>query len=366
MPLGAAAVDSTGYGRLSPSNPYLILTGYNNAPGLLGFWMPGMRRVDPATFGSVMSHAAISQRGIVAALSQGNAPVKIGRVTPAGVEFITSGSPTGGNRNGLALSDDGRLIAFAQTASPYIQVHPFGGWATKDTVDYVGTKWANPATLPAGAPSNQNDIAFSPSGQFVAVGHQTTPFMSIYEIDFGASTLTKIADPASLPAAAVACVAWCAKFLAVGFAGTPFFNIYSYDDTGTFTKLSNPSSLNPNDAIRLAFSPDCRFLFAGGADQGAGVSSGYTYEYDGTTFQRMTAPATVIDGQIHAATFTPDSRHLVLLSGSPYLRIYEAMSDQFLNGETNSAPQPPTGTSALAIWQPPIPRPLAVMRRRRR
>ena len=80
-------------------------------------------------------------------------------------------------------------VAVAHTSSPFITAYP---WSSSG----FGTKYANPATLPA---STGNGLAFSPDGSAIAVAHGVTPFISAYpwsSSGFG----TKYANPATLPA----------------------------------------------------------------------------------------------------------------------------------------------------------------------
>ena len=77
-------------------------------------------------------------------------------------------------------------IAVAHATTLFISVYP---WAAG-----FGTKYANPATLPA---SHGYGVAFSPDGATLAVAHATTPFVSVYPWSAGFGT--KYANPATLP-----------------------------------------------------------------------------------------------------------------------------------------------------------------------
>ena len=94
-----------------------------------------------------------------------------------------------------AFSPDGTTIAVAHGVTPYISVYPFSAG--------FGTKYSNPATLPAG---NGQAVVFSPDGATIAVAHSTTPFISVYP--FSAGFGTKYADPATLPTGAATDVAF--------------------------------------------------------------------------------------------------------------------------------------------------------------
>jgi hypothetical protein len=66
-----------------------------------------------------------------------------------------------------------------------------------------GAKVADPSTLPAG---NGWRIAWTPQGDYIVLGHDTTPFVSVYPwtAGFGA----KLADPSTLPGDSGFGVAW--------------------------------------------------------------------------------------------------------------------------------------------------------------
>jgi hypothetical protein len=72
--------------------------------------------------------------------------------------------------------------------TPFISAYPWSGSG-------FGTKFTNPATLPA---STGRGVAFSPSGNAIAVAHFTSPFISVYPWS-GSGFGTKFADPATLP-----------------------------------------------------------------------------------------------------------------------------------------------------------------------
>jgi hypothetical protein len=77
-------------------------------------------------------------------------------------------------------------IAVAHRNSPFITAYP---WSAG-----FGTKYANPATLPAGRGFG---TAFSPSGNAIAVAHGASPFITAYPWSAGFGT--KYANPATLP-----------------------------------------------------------------------------------------------------------------------------------------------------------------------
>ena len=77
-------------------------------------------------------------------------------------------------------------IAVSHDVTPYISTYP---WSAG-----FGTKYSDPATLPAGT---GNGVAFSPAGTDIAVAHASTPFIAAYPWSAGFGT--KYANPATLP-----------------------------------------------------------------------------------------------------------------------------------------------------------------------
>jgi WD40 repeat protein len=86
---------------------------------------------------------------------------------------------------GCAFSPDGSLLAVAHQNSPNITIYNTSDWS----------KVANPAQLP---PGNGYGCAFSPDGSLLAVAHNSSPYITIYNT----SDWSKVANPAQLPTGA--------------------------------------------------------------------------------------------------------------------------------------------------------------------
>ena len=74
----------------------------------------------------------------------------------------------------FAWSPDGQYVAVMHTTSPYI--------TTYKRVGDVLTKLANPATLPTGTGTGGD---WSPGGEFLAVSHQDSPYVTVYKSSMG-------------------------------------------------------------------------------------------------------------------------------------------------------------------------------------
>jgi len=99
------------------------------------------------------------------------------------------------------------------------------------------TKLPNPAALPAG---NAWGASFSPDGTYLAIAHDTTPFVTIYKRS--GDTFTKLANPHDLPAGTGTGASFSpdGTYLAIAHDTTPFVTIYKRS-CYTFNNLANPT-----------------------------------------------------------------------------------------------------------------------------
>ena len=75
-----------------------------------------------------------------------------------------------GTGRGDAWSPNGEFLAIAHATSPYITIYQRSGTTF--------TKLANPADLPTG---DGYGAAWSPNGEFLAIAHDTSPYITIYQ-----------------------------------------------------------------------------------------------------------------------------------------------------------------------------------------
>lgn len=108
-------------------------------------------------------------------------------------ESLTIGTAPTGASNGIATTADGTVVAVAHGGSPYISVYTRSGTTL--------TKVTNPATLPA---STGQCVAWNRDNNRLAVGAGIN--FKVYKWD--GSTLTALADPATLPGTSVRGIAW--------------------------------------------------------------------------------------------------------------------------------------------------------------
>jgi len=181
-----------------------------------------------------------------------------------------------------SFSTDASRLAVACLVSPYLYLY------TKTAGVDAWTKDANPATLPTGAAWC---CALAWDGNYAAVGHENSPYVSIYKYSGGA--WSKLADPAVLPAGIGMCCALSssAAWLVVGHENAPYVSIYKrYGDA--FEKVADPDFLPTGQVGAVAISSDSRWV-ACMYDLGAGAGSLILYHRDGDTFTRSDITGTL-------------------------------------------------------------------------
>jgi hypothetical protein len=108
-------------------------------------------------------------------------------------------------------------IALVGQNSPRIHAYP---WTDASG---FGTKYANPSTLPPTVPQG---VAFSQSGNDIAVATYGTPFITAYPFLNGFGT--KYSNPATLPANLGQSVAFSNAEIFVGHDASPFLTAYPW------------------------------------------------------------------------------------------------------------------------------------------
>ena len=178
-------------------------------------------------------------------------------------------------------------------------------------------KLADPSTLPTG---NGNGTAFSADGTYLAVGHVTSPFITIYKR--AGDVFTKLTNPATLPPDVGRGTAFSpdGTYLSVAHFSSPFVTIYKRSGD-VFTKLANPATLPPALGLGTAFSPDGTYLSV------AHSTSPFItiYKRAGDVFTKLADPATLPTGTGFGTAFSPDGGYLsVAHTTSPFVTIYSA------------------------------------------
>jgi len=223
-------------------------------------------------------------------------------------------------RSGFELFGEGELVISGQDVVAVV----YGENITKGSpvvvkIDFDPTKLADPATLPT---NTGRGCAFDPTGNYLAVAHDSIPYITIYKRS--GDTFTKLADPAALPSGAGYGCAFdpTGTYLAVAHDSSPYITIYKRDGD-TFTKLADPAALPTNTGYGCAFDPTGTYLAV------AHFGSPYIaiYRRSGDTFTKLADPATRPPSTGYGCAFDPTGTYLAVAhGGSPRITIYNRSS----------------------------------------
>ncbi len=226
------------------------------------------------------------------------------------IQNVTDTDPTGITYD-AKWSPNGEFLAVAHTTTPFVTVYQKKGTAL---TKLVGGGGQFSSTLPTG---NASCLAWSPNGEFLAVGHAfSTRSLSIYQR--AGATFTKLTDGASWPPAEVFSVAWSpnGQFLACAHATTPFISVYSRASV-TFTKLTNPSTMPTATGRAVAFTPGGTRIWFLQASTGL-ISELVEYAYTTTAIGTQTSTSgsgAFTPGTYCAISIHPDSNSLAVTAG---------------------------------------------------
>jgi Tol biopolymer transport system component len=211
----------------------------------------------------------------------------------------------------VAWSHDGRFVAVGHVTTPFVTIYDF--------TSGVPVKIANPATLP---PAEGIKVCWSPDDKYLAVIHNTTPFVTIYDFTSGAPV--KIANPAILPTGNSfgGCWSTSGKYLVVTHDITPFVTIYDFT-SGAPVKIANPATLPTGVGRGAVWSSDNRYL-AIAHDTTPFVT---IYDWISGVPIKIANPATLPPATAMSAGWSPNGRYLIIgHANSPYITIYDWVS----------------------------------------
>lgn len=215
------------------------------------------------------------------------------------------------------------------------QIVPMFAWSAP-------VKLSNPASLP---PNDGEDCRFSPSGEFLAIAHLNSPYISVYQRS--GAEFVKLASPSALPGSANT-VSWSrnGNLLAVTHSSSPFMTVYTRAGS-VFTKLTDPATLPASTANGVAVSNNSEFVAC------AHNSSPFVsiYRRSGTTLTKLTDPTDIPIGNARCAAWSPDDRFLAIghQSGSPFIIIYEITAGATFTKLANPSSLPPSTTTGIAF-----------------
>lgn len=215
------------------------------------------------------------------------------------------------------------------------------GWSSAG----FGTKFANPATLPIFG----YGIAFTPAGNAIAVADNQSPFIVAYPWS-GSGFGTKFTNPATLPAGGGRSVAFspASDAIAVAHATSPYISVYPWSVSGFGTKFADPATLPTGTGNGVAFSP------AGDAVAVAHNTSPHVtvYPWSGSGFgTKFANPATLVNDRGASVTFHPSGNAIAVANtgSSPYVTVYPWSGSGFGTKYTNPVTTPTGGGNGIAF-----------------
>jgi hypothetical protein len=138
-----------------------------------------------------------------------------------------------GTPSSAIFAPNNSSFVYTTNSSPYIVAFPFSSGS-------LGTKYADPTTLPAGA---CRGIAFNSLGNTVIASTDTTPYVSAYTWNNGLGT--KYAAPTTLPTGLTTAVAFRNTNVVLGLNAGTELQAYSWSN-GFGSKFTSPTSRGSN------------------------------------------------------------------------------------------------------------------------
>ena len=199
-------------------------------------------------------------------------------------------------------------------------------------------------------------IASAPKrNYFVAVGHNTSPFVTAYPWTASGGFGTKYANPVSLPAGDVMAIAAhpSGKAIAIAHANSPFFTVYEFSAGGFGAKYSSPALLPVTTGTDIAWSPDGSWLAVFDVNGTLRI-----YPFSLVTGIGAQVSSTAFGGGYGAAhdslSFSPNADYLSLeINASPFFSIFPFNNSNGALSSALSGPVTPPNGSVYGIkWAP--------------
>lgn len=206
------------------------------------------------------------------------------------------------------LNPSENTIAIGHNTTPWISVYPWGKSSG------FGTKYANPSTMLTG---NNGKPAFNKAGNLLAVGQTDTPFINVYNWSSGFGT--KYANPATLPTSgSTTYVTFNSTGTVLALSGdtSPYVAAYLWS-SGFGTKYANPATAVSGYATSVQFNNIGSEIIIG-AD---GAIGGNVYAWsNGFSTKRAAA---VGGSAISKAFFNSTSTNVVCSTvSSPFINVF--------------------------------------------
>jgi WD40 repeat protein len=192
-------------------------------------------------------------------------------------------------------------------------------------------KLNNPNILPTGS---GNDVAFSADSKYLAVAHNTSPFITIYKRT--GQFFEKIPNPTVIPTAACTSVTFSDDnlYLAIGYFSSPYIIIYKIEND-QFIKVVDPSPIPPNTVASLSFGLNSTYLATAHSGLGGTTQPRFSvYKRSGDNFNRLAnlSSSTIDQFGTDSVHFATDASYLAAIgSGNTNLNffVYKRSGDSF-------------------------------------
>jgi hypothetical protein len=235
-----------------------------------------------------------------------------------GVWVSTGSSVTpGSNPVKVAVSPDGTRLACTQQTSPYISVWNLNSDGT------FGSKWSDPASLPTATPSVGGDCVWSNDSKALIIGESASPYIEAYNCTAGNAFGAKYSNPGTLPTGANSGIVYnpVANFVAGNF-GTTEVAAYAFSSSTGFGAKTTASGGGASQRFCPNFTPDGLKLVT--IDSGSSYPNLWPFNTSTgafSTVQVFTAGGAGVNGLYimpdMTAFFTSSASWL---TGSPYAR----------------------------------------------
>jgi len=169
-----------------------------------------------------------------------------------GAKYADPATLPAGAGNGIAIKTTlNGAVAVAHATSPYVTVYPWGNGIS--AAAGFGVKYSNPSTTPT---SSGYSVAWDAAGTNIVVGHASSPFIALYAWSNGFGS--RSANPTVLPGGTVTGVAVTgAAGITGGIAAvtsvSPYIYVYNYTAGILGVNYSNPATLPPGTCTAVAF-----------------------------------------------------------------------------------------------------------------
>jgi 6-phosphogluconolactonase (cycloisomerase 2 family) len=228
--------------------------------------------------------------------------------------------------NAVAISKEGTYVAAATLGATNLFIYKRSGdsfTSTKPTFSNTSVVISPPLTIGSG-----RSVDFSSDGNFLACGHDGTPFLAFYQRV--GDTFTKQSTPIAgeIPNASVYGVSWSSDGVYLSCV-TSSGGLYVYKKTGTTLSLVYSSTV-PGAGWSISFSPDSTYLAVGHANSPFMTlfkkGAGDTWSTGPTLSENPT-------GTVRGISWSPESMYLCTAhSSGNFMTIFKRSSsaDSFL------------------------------------